>query len=242
MKQNIQYIIFFAGLILLSTACVKMDNYPAPNASFGGIVIDKTTGKGISTEQPLGFRIRWTELSWGSNVKPDYFYAMPDGKFNWDRVFGYANSQYEIVPVEGAFESPNPQTISIQKGEYKDLTFEVIPYIHIDSHYAVKDSILTVYFTATRPDGSMPAGISPYAISQVWILISNKTQYISYQNAGGYDRTLSQRITPFGEAQLGKETSKTITLAPGTYWFRIAIQTRNPSNACNFTPVEKITI
>ena len=242
MKRNIQYIILLAGLILLNTAC-EMDNYDAPDASFGGIVIDKTTGQGISTEQPRGFRIRWTELSWGDNVKPDYFWAMPDGKFNWTHTFGYENSQYEIVPVEGAFVSPEPQVVSIRKGEHKELSFEVIPYIHIESDYEVNGNNLTVRFTASRPEGSAPEGESPNAISQVWILISNKTKYISYQNSGGYVREISKRITPFGESQLGQEISMTIQLEePGTYWFRIAIQTRNPSNACNFTPVEKIVI
>jgi len=238
MKRNINYIILWIALIILNTACYETDNYDAPNASFGGIVIDKTTGRGISTEQPRGFRIRWTELSWGSNVQPDYFWAMPDGKFNWDHTFGYSGSQYEIVPVEGAFVSPEPQVVSINKGEYKELIFEVIPYIHIDYNYEVNNNNLTVRFTATRPEGA-----GSYTISQVWILISNKTQYVSYQNSGGYVREISQRINPFGESQLGQEMSRTITLQEsGTYYFRIAIQTNNPSNACNFTPVEKIVI
>jgi hypothetical protein len=256
MKRNIQYIILLAGLILLNTAC-ETDNYEAPNASFGGIVIDKTTGRGISTEQPNGFRIRWTELTWGENVQPDYFWAMPDGKFNWTHAFGYDaiwyelkngssvahnGARYEIAPVNGAFVTPEPQEISLRKGERKELTFEVIPYIHIESAYAVNGKDLTVRFTATRPNGSVPAGESPYAISYAGILISNKTQYISYLNTGGYVRDISKKISPFGEAQLGQEIVATLTLEPGTYWFRVAVQTKNADNACNYTPVEKIII
>jgi hypothetical protein len=242
MKRYIQYIIFLAGLVLLSTAC-EMDNYEAPNASFGGVIIDKTTGQGISTEQPNGCRIRWTELSWGDNLQPDYFWVMPDGKFNWKHAFGYKNSQYEIVPMNGAFVRPEPQVVSIGKGEHKTLTFEVIPFIHINSAYEVNGKDLTVRFTATRPAGSVAAGTNPYAISQVWILVSNKTKYVSYLNSGGFIRDLSRRITPFGEAQLGQEMTATLTLnEPGTWWFRIAIQTQNPDNACNFTPVEEIVI
>jgi hypothetical protein len=233
---------FLAGLIFISTAC-EMDNYEGPNASFGGIVIDKTTGKGISTEQPKGFRIRWKELTWGDNVQPDYFYGMPDGKFNWNYAFGYANAEYEITPVEGAFVMPEPQIISLRKGEHKDLTFEVVPFIHIESNYELDGKDLTVRFTATRPLNSAPEGEPPYAITQVYLLISDKTQYVSYQNSGGYNRDISKRITPFGESQLGQEITTVVNLEnPGVYHFRIVIQTRNPSNACNFTPVEKIII
>jgi len=115
MKRNIKYIVFLAGLVLFNLACVEVDNYEAPNASFGGIVIDKTTGQGISAEQPNGFRIRWRELTWGDNVQPDYFHGMPDGKFNWNLVFGYKDSKYEITPVEGAFVTPEPQIVTINK-------------------------------------------------------------------------------------------------------------------------------
>jgi hypothetical protein len=242
MKRNIRYIILLAGLILLNTTC-ETDNYDAPNASFGGVVIDKTTGEGISTEQPNGFRIRWTELSWGDNVRPDYFWAMPDGTFNWKYAFGYGDSQYEILPQNGAFVLPEPQVITLRKGEHKDLTFEVIPYIHITSAYEVNGKNLTVRFTATRPEGSVAAGGTPYAVNQVWILVSNKTKYVSFLNSGGYVQGISKRITPFDEAQLGQEITATLPLEePGTYWFRVAVQTRNPNNACNYTPTENIVI
>lgn len=242
MKKIIQNILLFALILFVNTAC-ETDNYDAPDASFSGIVIDKTTGKGISTEQPKGFRIRWTERSWGDNVQPDYFWGMTDGKFNWNRVFGYGNSQYEIVPVEGAFVTPEPQIVSIGHGGHQDLTFEVIPYIHIESDYELNGKNLTVRFTATRPDGSVTEGESPYGISQAYVLISNKTQYVSFQNTGGFDRTLSKKISPFGESQLGQEITTTLTLEEaGTYYFRVAVQTKNASNACNFTPVERVVI
>lgn len=242
MKNLIRYMFFFSALALTHMAC-EVDNYDEPDASFGGVVIDKTTGEGISTEQPRGFRIRWTEKTWGDNVQPDYFWAMPDGKFNWDWAFGYDNSEYEILPVEGAFVTPEPQVINLKKGQHKDLTFEVIPFIHIDSEYQLNGKELTVKFTATRPEGSYLPGETPYAINQVWVLVSNKTQYISFQNTGGYIRGMSLRINPFNESHLGKEVEAKLTLdEPGEYYFRVAVQTKNPSNACNFTKVEKIVI
>ena len=98
-------------------------------------------------------------------------------------------------------------------------------------------------FKATRPEGSAPEGGEPYALSQAWVLISNKTQYISFQNTGGYIRDMSKRISPFTESHLGQEISTTLTLEePGTYHFRVMVQTRNPSNACNFTKIEKVVI
>ncbi|MDL2282580.1 DUF3823 domain-containing protein, partial [Parabacteroides sp. OttesenSCG-928-G06] len=237
MKKFIQYSLLLAAMMFFVTAC-DVDNYDEPNASITGIVIDKTTGEGLNTEQPNGFRIKWIERSWGDNVQPDYFYGMEDGKFNWDWVFGYSDSQYEIQPVEGAFVTPEAQVVTIKKGERKELQFEVIPYIHIESDYQLNGKELTVRFTATRPAGSTPT----YDINQVWVLVSNKTRYISYRNTGGYISDISQQIT-FDESNLGQQITATITLKEsGTHYFRVMVQTKNPSNACNYTKIETIQV
>ena len=82
-------------------ACQKGDNYPGPNATINGALVDSLTGEPFQSEQPNGFRMKWTELSYtGGSVQPDYFWGMPDGKFNWNYAFGYESSRYEIVPIE----------------------------------------------------------------------------------------------------------------------------------------------
>lgn len=238
MKKFIHYSLLLMAMAFFTTAC-DVDNYDEPDASITGIVIDKTTGEGFNSEQPNGFRIKWTERSWGDNVQPDYFWGMEDGKFNWDWVFGYSDSQYEIQPVEGAFVTPEAQVVTIKKGERKELKFEVIPFIHIDSNYELNGKELTVRFTATRPAGSTPT----YNLNQAWILVTNKTKYVSYLNTGGYIADISKQITSFDESSLGKEISTTITLKEsGTHYFRVMVQTKNPSNACNFTKIESVEV
>ncbi|MDL2222286.1 DUF3823 domain-containing protein [Parabacteroides sp. OttesenSCG-928-N08] len=237
MKKFSQYSLLFIAMALFMTAC-EVDNYDEPDAAITGIVIDKTTGEGFNSEQPNGFRIKWTEKSWGDNVQPDYFWGMPDGKFNWDWVFGYADSQYEIQPVEGAFVTPEPQVVTIKKGERKELRFEVTPFIQIKASYALNGKELTVKFTATRP-----AGAPAYDLNQAMILVTNKTKYVSYLNTGGYIDEISKNIAGFNESSLGKEITATITLKEaGTHYFRVMVQTKNPSNACNFTKVETLDV
>ena len=72
MKRISFYSIYTVLLCVLFTSC-DVDNYDGPNAKFRGVVIDKTTGKGIQTEQPNGFKIKWTELSWEyqDNIQPE---------------------------------------------------------------------------------------------------------------------------------------------------------------------------
>ena len=54
MKRISFYSIYTVLLCVLFTSC-DVDNYDGPNAKFRGVVIDKTTGKGIQTEQLMMF-------------------------------------------------------------------------------------------------------------------------------------------------------------------------------------------
>jgi hypothetical protein len=235
MKKIIQYMLVAAVLIVVNTACDDdYDNYDKPDASISGIVIDITTGKGISTEQPNGFRIRWTEQSWGDNVQPDYFWGMPDGRFNFTHVFGYNDSKYEIVPQEGAFIEPEPQVVNIKSGEHKELTFEVVPYAHIEAGYELNGKELTVRYTVTHPDES------PYAINAIHFLGSSKTQYVGFITTGGLENAFSKYWLTIRE---GTELSFKMSLEnPGTYYFRFAVGTANPAGRYNYSPVEKIVV
>ena len=62
------------GVMVISTvACLKRDEYEAPNASIIGSVVDKNTGEPIQTEQLNGIRIQMEETSWDGNYVPTYF-------------------------------------------------------------------------------------------------------------------------------------------------------------------------
>lgn len=240
MKKNQYYIVALIVILLTSCGLNEVDNYPGPNAKFKGTIVDKTTGKGLQTEQPNGFRIKWTELSWEHNPQPEYFWAKPDGSFNWEHAFGYKNSQYEIQPVEGAFVEVEPQTFTLEKGGYPEFTFEVIPYIHIESSHELNGTELTVKFIATRPEGSFDD--VKYDLTEARVLLTDKTKYVSFNNSGGYVSSLSKKIS-IKENQLGQEITQKVTLESGKkYYMRVMVQTKNPSKACNYTEVQEIVV
>ena len=241
MKRISFYSIYTVLLCVLFTSC-DVDNYDGPNAQFRGVVIDKTTGKGIQTEQPNGFKIKWTELSWEyqDNIQPEYFWGKTDGSFNWEYAFGYAGSLYEVQPVQGAFVTPEPQQFSLEKGDYPNFTFEVIPFIHIDWDYALEGMELVVKFKATRPEGSTDENF--YALSTTRLFISDKTKYVGGMNTGGFINDLSKRIK-LNESDLGVEQTVRVELESGKkYYMRVGVQTKNPSNAYNYTEVAEITV
>ena len=241
MKRISFYSIYTVLLCVLFTSC-DVDNYDGPNAKFRGVVIDKTTGKGIQTEQPNGFKIKWTELSWEyqDNIQPEYFWGKTDGSFNWEYAFGYAGSLYEVQPVQGAFVTPEPQQFSLEKGDYPNFTFEVIPFIHIDWEYALEGMELVVKFKATRPEGSTDENF--YALSTTRLFISDKTKYVGGMNTGGFINDLSKRIK-LNESELGVEQTVRVELESGKkYYMRVGVQTKNPSNAYNYTEVAEITV
>lgn len=239
MKQLLYYSrITFFSLLLTATACQKGDNYPAPNANIQGALLDAITGEPFQSEQPNGFRMKWTELSYGGNVQPDYFWGMQDGRFNWDHAFGYAGSKYEIVPVEGAFVAPEPQTFSLAAGGSAKIDFKVIPLLHIRETHTLSGAELTVNYTVSRPQGS---GNGTLQTSRV--LISDKTTYIGRANQGGFVDALSSPQHNLAEAELGNTLTEKITLQSGkTYYMRVAASVVNPSGRTNYTPVVTITV
>ena len=147
---------------------------------------------------------------------------------------------FMVQPVQGAFVTPEPQQFSLEKGDYPNFTFEVIPFIHIDWEYALEGMELVVKFKATRPEGSTDENF--YALSTTRLFISDKTKYVGGMNTGGFINDLSKRIK-LNESDLGVEQTVRVELESGKkYYMRVGVQTKNPSNAYNYTEVAEITV
>ncbi|MEO8415836.1 MAG: DUF3823 domain-containing protein [Ginsengibacter sp.] len=98
--------IFYKILVCLSATIIffscKKDNYPEPQETLKGSVVDAATGEPVLTDQGSeGTRIRLRELSWKETTVPDNFdfYCMKEGIFQDTKIFqGHYN-----VRIDGAF-------------------------------------------------------------------------------------------------------------------------------------------
>ena len=98
--------IFYGVLLCVSATIIfnscKKDNYPLPQETLKGRVVDAATGDLVLTDQGSeGTRIRLRELSWKGTAVPDNFdfYCMKEGIFQDTKIFA---GKYN-VRVDGAF-------------------------------------------------------------------------------------------------------------------------------------------
>lgn len=98
--------IFYGILVCLSAAIIftscKKDNYPGPEETLRGRIVDAATGELVLTDQGSeGTRIRLMELSWKETAVPSNFdfYCMKEGVFQNTKLF---KGNYN-VRIDGPF-------------------------------------------------------------------------------------------------------------------------------------------
>lgn len=136
--------------VVTMAACTKTDNYPGPDAGFGGVVKDKTDPKGGSfVVETAGFQIRLEELSWSATPAPQTIPAKPDGTFMDTQLF---SGHYRVTPMGGAFWPVDPIELDIKKGNNNNQEFAVTPYLKIVNYSAqVNGTTLTMKFQLEAP-------------------------------------------------------------------------------------------
>src|SRR5882672_5404606 len=154
---------YFAAILALGAlSCSKLDNYPMPNATLTGRVVDAGASKNtVQTETGGGgTRVKLEEISWSDNPTPFYFNSMQDGTFNNTKLFTSTNK----ISVEGAFvplvQYDNTGTITVDQRQTvelgksaQDIVFEVEPFLRVEwvSDPVVNpDSTITVQARFTR--------------------------------------------------------------------------------------------
>ena len=227
MKRNIfLFSVLSVAMIALLASCT-IDNYPGPDATISGNVIDNATGKPIITE-PYGFRVKMDETSWSANPVPRYIAGQIDGSFN-DKT--YFAGTYVATPVDGAFVVPASQTVQVKSNNTATLTFNVNPFIRFDNVSIVKDG-QNVKATFTLVKFVSTARPVDYAV-----IANAKTPYF-----GMSDNQVSTGKISLKEEDFG--VSKTITLtgftAGKTYHVRVAAYCENSTGRYNYTDVVKI--
>ncbi|MDB5120939.1 MAG: hypothetical protein JWN56_2157 [Sphingobacteriales bacterium] len=125
MKKLISRILLGVG-ILASSACTKIDNFKAPDASFEGRLIDVSTGGSFQTSTG-SVRIKLEQISWSETPSPQEIPSKMDGTYKDSKLF---KGKYRITPIGGAFWPVyEPVEMDISSGSNHD--FELTPYLVI---------------------------------------------------------------------------------------------------------------
>lgn len=247
--------LIYAGLALalftVVTSCSKKyDDYPEPEETLTGKVVNAETGAGIETEAGgNGTRIRLDELSYSANPVPYYFYSMQDGSFNNTKIF---KGNYRIS-VEGPFvpllQTDASGNVTVDNRKTMDVSgtttvnFEVEPFLNVEwvgePVYNATDKTVTVQARFTRGTDNPNFQLN---VTDVFFYV-NFLPYVG--NNYRVDR-LSTQVNYSGDtAPIGE----TITLTSSNqldehrdYYLRVGARMGYGQNWYNYTTVKKITI
>ena len=216
--------------VVVLAGCTEIDNYDEPGETLTGSIIDEVTNKPIITEQPNGFRIKLSEISWSDNPQPEYFWGKADGTFNNTKIF---KGTYEVSPVEGAFFPVEPVTTEI-KGTTK-LEFVVTPYLSVNiTNTSFSNGVLNVSYKISR--------------TKVGDKIADARVFIS-TNPNVGSNILMNELSPLKELSDMDDTEILSTIftetiegfdAQKTYYMRVGARTDNSSRRYNLTEIIEV--
>jgi len=245
-------LLYIPIIALVLTSCSKLDNYPSPNATLTGKVIDAGLKATVQTEIGSGgTRIKLEEISWSDNPTPFYFYSMQDGTFNNTKLFTSTNK----ISVEGAFVPlvqydatgtitvDNRKTVQLSNTP-ADVEFQVEPFLRvtwIGDPVPNTDSTITVRVQFTR--GTSNPNFQN-DISDLFLYL-NTTPYTGNND---YDNRYSKQLTYSG-SDGNNFLGQTITLttagklpAKRSYWLRVGARTTYGLKQYNYTDIKKVVI
>ena len=220
--------IFYGVLVCISATIIlnscKKDNYPEPQETLKGRVVDAATGDLVLTDQGSeGTRIRLRELSWKETAVPDNFdfFCMKEGVFQDTKLFaGHYN-----VRIDGAFipllrRNSSGDTL-VDETQYVDIKgvteveFKVQPFLKVEwvGTPTVSGGKITATLKVTRAvsPADFKAKIEPMGdysddklnITDVRLFVS-EVPYVGYRE---WDNRYTTEIDYSGnsfEAQLGQ--------------------------------------
>jgi hypothetical protein len=250
------YNILTIGLVCsVLSACVKDDNFAAPNATLTGTIKDASTGQPLQSG-PNDERMYALETSYSKGTPiPNYFNIQSSGLYNNTAVFA---GTYKLYPTDGAFVplvytssttgtvvDNGSQTVDIKGNATSTVNFTVTPFLKVDW---VGDPVLnsdgTVSVSCTFVRGTTdPLWI--FNVTDVFFFVSN-TPFVSN---GSYDNTLSTDVIyagTAGNALLGTtviiKSKAALGLHQG-YYLRVGARTAdNINKRYNYTTVKTINV
>jgi hypothetical protein len=251
--KNIIYLAAVCLMFSIATGCIKDDNYPAPNASVSGTIIDSVSGQGLqSGPNDERMYVLQTNYTAGTAI-PFYWDIQPSGLYTNSEVFA---ENYKIYPTDGAFVplvytsngaivDNGSKNIVMSAGKNTVTNFTVAPFLSVNwvgDPVLNSDGTVTVKCSVTRGTTN-PLWI--FNVTDVFFFISN-TNYVS---SGSFDNTLSNDVIysgTAGNAVLGTTLTITSKAALGTgqgYYLRVAARTAdNINKRYNYTTVKVLNV
>lgn len=251
MKKNLYYLAIASALISLS-ACSKVDNYPPPDQTLRGRIIDAgnetLVQSEISGEAGIGTRIELRELSWSSNPTPMYLATRQDGTYNNNKVFA---GTYKIS-ADGAFvplvqTGTNPvdksQTVEV-RGGITTVDFSVEPFLRIawDGDPIINaDSTVTVKVMVTRGTNNPNYQL---AVTDLNLYVNN-LPYVG--NPGSMNYAIYSKTGAATNAILGQSVALTTKAAlpkQRDWYLRVGARTTYPNGGrpYNYNEIKKVSI
>lgn len=221
-------------LVIFLISCGKMDNYSDPKETLKGTLIDEVTNKPLVTEEPNGFRLKLSEISWSANPQPQYFWGKANGTFTNTKIF---KGTYQVTPIEGAFFPVPTDSAGIEINGVVTKDFTVTPYLSVSSTLVVSSGKLDVSYTISRSkvgdkiiDSRVFISTNPNVGNNLFITgVSPMRDLSGKSDATILQTTYTESITNFDEGLK-------------TYYVRVGARTNNTSKRYNFTEVTKLEI
>jgi hypothetical protein len=236
MKQLISRVLL--GVCVLATsACTKIDNYDAPDASFEGRLIDATTHANFLTSQN-SIQVRMEQVSWSATPSPQEIPSKFDGTFKDTKLF---KGTYRIIPKGGAFwPIYDSVRVDIAKGSSHD--FELTPYISIKNFtQSLVGTTLTLKFNIDAP---IAAGLPTIIDAQPYV---NTTKLVG-AGASIRDYSETKAVTINKEFVDMSAADKAITLTipnliPGRKFFvRVGVRLNDSFKSSNFSEIVEVDV
>lgn len=220
--------LFFS--LLLFSCTNGGDNFEAPEASFTGKIISKTTGKPVPGQEPNGARIRMYEGGKYKGKVPIDFWVMQNGAFVNKTLF---SGTYKVI-AEGPFQKTDTLALNLASSSSHD--FSVIPFLEVSVEIVQKkeNAVVIKYKIDQSPEKRK--------ILRRAVLVSNRP-YVDANNYINSSPFINTTDIPDSELT-GKEFVTEITgLSKGIqYYVRSASRCDNPSSYYNYSEIIAFTL
>lgn len=238
--------------MLSSCGYFEYDNYEEPNSGIEGTVVDKKTNELYCSETANSYKIEYYELSWEeaghANTQARFFWGKADGTFTNTKIFA---GEYRITLKEGAFYAPDPEIVTLEKGEMTKLDYAVTPYarVNIDeiTLSGTKQNNLVIKYTVEDTQKeiditNVDKGV--YTLSEAQVFISSKSPNVGVNNTESkYTVRDVHKFTTYTPGTPITVTEKNVKNLPaGKYWVRIGVRTNNPGKKYNFSRILEVVI
>ena len=232
MKRKVYVLLTLCISVCTLFSSCEVDNYPEPDGTLTGTLIDATTNQGLITQQPGGCSVRYTEVSWGENAQQESFTVKPDGTFRNTKIFA---GTYE-VSTTGPFAPVEAKRVEITSGGTTDVSFTVTPLVSFSNVSIVKDgnTIKATFRMTKNVDSAAPRNYRVFATS-----LTSRVGTAT----GTFESGASSGEIAMTDADFGVDKTVTVTgsfIAGRTYYVRIGAFCTSSTSGYNLSQIVEL--